>query len=402
MKILFVNTFYYPNMEGGTEQVSKNLAEGMLKNGHQVAVYSVDAKDNNETIEEINGVTLYRRTTGAFNLYRFSHEKDKVGKIEKVLQKCMVYYNRKPIKDFKEICLDFKPDIIHTNSLYAIPNVVWKTAKKLGIPVVHTIHDTAFISPVQYGHKVNPIVVKIHRAYKRYYAKYVDGVTAPSEYTFQSSLKIAHFENAKIKKCVVNSVDLDIEQLKKIVEEKKKRTSKHIKFMYAGRLIPIKGITHMVEAFEKLEYDDCELCICGGGSLEDYVKEKAESNPKIKFCGKLNNQELAEKYTECDVLIVPSNWPEPFGLVVIEGCKYGMPVIAAKCGGIPEIINQTKGGELYSAGNVDELAEKMAYFTDRNVYADYMDSAVNNLEVYSFERYLQEFEDIYANLTNKN
>ena len=146
MKILFVNTFYYPNMKGGTEQVVKRLAEGMLKKGHQVAVYAGDAENGKQSVENINGVTVYRRTTGKFNLYRFSYEKEKVGKIEKITQKCLTYYNSKPVKDFKEICKDFKPDVIHTNSLYGIPSKVWKTAKKMGIPVVHTIHDTGIIS----------------------------------------------------------------------------------------------------------------------------------------------------------------------------------------------------------------------------------------------------------------
>lgn len=402
MKILFVNTFYYPNMQGGTEQVVKRLAEGILKKGHQVAVYVGDAKDSKESVENINDVTVYRRTTGAFNLYRFSYEKEKVGKIEKITQKCRTYYNSKPVQDFKEICNDFKPDVIHTNSLYGIPSTIWKTAKRLGIPVVHTIHDMGIVSAVQYGHKVNPIIEKVHRAYKRHYSKFVSAVTAPSEYALQTSLNTGSFSNAKIKKCVVNSVDVDLSQLNKIVEQKKKRTSKHIKFMYAGRLVPIKGIAHMIEAFETLDYDDCELCICGGGVLQNFVEEKARANPKIKYCGKLSSQELAEKYTECDVLIVPSDCPETFGLVVIEGYKYGMPVIATRRGGIPEIINQTKGGELYQAGNADELIEKMTYFTDRKVYAGYLDSVVNNLDVYSFDKQITAFEEIYSKVADEN
>ena len=170
--------------------------------------------------------------------------------------------------------------------------------------------------------------------------------------------------------------------------------------MYAGRLVPIKGISHMLEAFEKLEYDDCELSICGTGIMQDFVEEKAKANPKIKYCGMLNNNELAEKYKECDVLIVPSDWPEPFGLVVIEGCRYGMTVIATKNGGIPEIISQTNGGELYQAGNVDELIQKMTYFTDRKVYGKYLDSVTDNLDIYSFDKQLSNFEEIYSNIMN--
>lgn len=398
MRILFVNTFYYPNMQGGAEQSVKLLAEGLYKNGNQVAVYCADSKDGKNKVEEINGIRVYRCTTGKFNLFRYSYEKSKIGKLEKITQKLYTYYNSVAERDFIRVCGDFKPDVIHTNTLYGIPCTVWKAAKKKGIPVLHTIRDTAIISSVQYGHKINPIIEKFHRLYMRYYSAFAAGVTAPSEYTLSTSLAVGSFKNAVVKKCVFNSVELNPTELQAAVAEKKQRTSKHIKFMYAGRLVPIKGIEHMIAAFEKMKYQDCELFICGGGEMQPYVEMKAKENPKIVYCGKLNNKQLSDKYRECDVLIVPSDWPEPFGRVVIEGNKYGMPVIATRCGGIPEIIGTAKGGVLYQAGNVDELAEKMDYFTDRCVYNAYLDSIIKNLDIYSIDKQIAAFEKIYSRL----
>lgn len=398
MRIMIVNTFYYPNMQGGAEQSVKLLAEGLVRKGHQVAIYTGDSSTGLESVEEYNGVKVYRCTTGRFNLFKFSYEKSKVGKIEKILQKLLNYYNISTQKDFISICKEFRPDIIHTNTLYGLSFVIWKNAYKLKIPVVHTIRDTAIISAVQYGHKINPLIEKVHRAYMRYYSKFVSGVTAPSEYTLNTSLDIGSFKNACVKQCIFNSVDLDVVELKHIIEEKSRRTSKHIKFMYAGRLIPIKGIKHMIEAFEQMENKDCELVICGDGEMHEYVKECSKKNSRIIYCGKLNNEQLTEMYKECDVLLVPSEWPEPFGRVVIEGNKYGMPVIATRCGGIPEIFEVTKGGELYQAGDVKELTNKMDYFTKRSVYGKYCSSIQNSLIVFSVKKQIDDFEIVYHQL----
>ena len=154
MRILFINTFYYPNMPGGAEQSVKLLAEGLVKRGHQVAIYTGDSKDGKFHLEKYNGVSVYRYDTGKFHLFKYSYQKDKVGQFEKVSQKLQLYYNSIVNKNFVKVCENFKPDVIHTNTLYGIPCTVWKPAAKLHIPTVHTIRDTAIVSSVQYGHTI--------------------------------------------------------------------------------------------------------------------------------------------------------------------------------------------------------------------------------------------------------
>ena len=80
-------------------------------------------------------------------------------------------------------------------------------------------------------------------------SKYVDAVTAPSEYTLRTSLATGAFDKSKVKECVFNSVQIDYDLLQRMVEERKARTSQCIKFMYAGRLIYLKGIRSSVKKF---------------------------------------------------------------------------------------------------------------------------------------------------------
>lgn len=395
MRVLIVNTFYYPNMQGGAEQSVKLLAENFLKHGNTVAIYCADAKDGKKTVEEINGVTVYRCTTGKFDLYKYSYKKNSVSALEKVTQKLRCYYNPDCVKDFEEICDRFKPDVIHTNTLYGIPCSVWKAAHRKEIAVVHTIRDTAILSPVQHGHKVSPLVVKAHQKYMCSVSKYVDAVTAPSEYTLRTSLATGAFDKSKVKECVFNSVQIDYDLLHRMVEERKARTSPCIKFMYAGRLIYLKGIRQMLEAFSKIEDENCELHICGTGDMVDYVKEQAQKDSRIIYHGKLNSEELAKQYKDCDVLLFPSVWPEPFGRVFIEGNMYGMPVIAGDCGGIPEIHAVTHGGDLCDCDKIENLTKRMKLYLNRDYINHFYESIVNNIMVFDIEKQIESFEKIY-------
>lgn len=401
MRILIVNTFYYPNMQGGAEQSVKLLAENLLNHGHEVAVYCADSKDGKKTVEKKNGITVYRCTTGKFNLYKYSYKKSSVGALEKITQKLRCYYNPECEKDFEEICDKFKPEIIHTNTLYGIPCSVWRIAHKKGIEVVHTIRDTAILSPVQHGHKVSPLVVKAHQKYMYGVSEYVDAVTAPSEYTLRTSLDTGAFANSKVKECVFNSVSIDYALLRKMIAERKARTSEHIKFMYAGRLIYLKGIRQMIEAFSKIDNPDCELYICGTGDMVEYVNQQAEKDHRIIYCGKLTSEELAKKYQECDVLLFPSVWPEPFGRVFIEGNMYGLPVIAGDCGGIPEIYAVTHGGDLCDCEDVDALAERMQQYLKRDYINRFYESIENNIGIFDIKRQISSFEKIYDKIGNR-
>lgn len=398
MKILIVNTFYYPNMQGGAEHSVKLLAENLVIDGNEVAVYCGDSRKGEKTVEYINGVTVYRCATGKFDLYKYSYDKKNVTKVEKITQKLRCYYNPDAERDFEEICDDFKPEVVHTNTIYGIPWTVWKIAHQRGIQVVHTIRDTAIVSPFQYGHKENKWIVKAHRAYMIAISKYVDAVTAPSKYTLNSALSIGAFGTSRVKNRVFNSVQIDYDLLHKMIIDRKNRTSRKVKFLYAGRLIDTKGIRQMIEAFSKFENVNCELRICGTGELRDYIKTKSESDNRIIYCGKLSSEELATQYKECDVLIFPSIWPEPFGRVFIEGNMYGMPVIAGNCGGIPEIYEVTHGGSLCDCENIDELARSILDYCDRNRLKMYYDCIEKTIGSFDIDKQIEAFKAIYKKL----
>lgn len=401
MRILLVNTFYYPNMQGGAEQSVKLLAEGMAKAGHTVAVFCVDGKENRPECFRLNGVHVYRGTTHRFDLYRYNYQKEKVGRLEKVQQKLISLFNREAVEDFRKILTEFRPDIVHTNTVYGISGFVWKAAHEAGIPVLHTVRDNAMVSPVQHGHWA-PLPVRVfHRLYMRYTTGYLDAVTAPSAYTLNASLATGCMRNTRLRKVIYNSVSLNPEELRAVLAEKRSRTGSRIKFMFAGRLVYFKGVENMIRAFEQIPNEDCELHICGGGEERetvDFVEQWARKDARIRYCGKLNQEDLKKKYMECDVLLVPSIWPEPFGRVIVEGAQYGMPVISGNVGGIPEIYREMPVGRLVDASDVNALANAMLEYTNRERFPACLDAIGRNIEKFGLDTQIVKFERLYQRM----
>jgi glycosyltransferase involved in cell wall biosynthesis len=79
----------------------------------------------------------------------------------------------------------------------------------------------------------------------------------------------------------------------------------------------------------------------------------------VKFMGHMSRDQLVGFYRNARFLVVPSICFETFGLVIVEAMSYGLPIIASRMGGLPEIVEDGETGLLFEAGNSEELAYKM-------------------------------------------
>src|SRR5260370_19246436 len=112
---------------------------------------------------------------------------------------------------------------------------------------------------------------------------------------------------------------------------------------------------------------DVILKIAGTGPLENhlraYVREKELKH--IEILGFKAGSEKWELLQNSSFMVVPSEWYETFGLVVLEGYSAGKPVIGSNLGGLPFVIENGKSGLLFQSGNSDDLREKISYLLDR-------------------------------------
>jgi len=135
--------------------------------------------------------------------------------------------------------------------------------------------------------------------------------------------------------------------------------------LFMGRLSAEKGCWTLIRAFEQLP--QVPLKIMGTGPLEqelrDYVREKGLRN--VEFLGFKSGAEKWEILRNSLCLALPSEWYENFPVTVLEAFMACKPVIAARLGGLPYIVEEGKSGLLFEAGNVTELRQRIQSLVDQ-------------------------------------
>jgi glycosyltransferase involved in cell wall biosynthesis len=139
--------------------------------------------------------------------------------------------------------------------------------------------------------------------------------------------------------------------------------------LYAGRLDPKKGVDVLLQAWRRLGLSPGEgrLVILGDPSfflsrtkaddLGSSLREMSDPTTTL-FVG--HRPDPAPLFGAADVVAVPSRWPDPFPLVVLEAMACGTPVVASRVGGIPEAVAGPFPSHLVEPGSVDALAERLA------------------------------------------
>lgn len=135
--------------------------------------------------------------------------------------------------------------------------------------------------------------------------------------------------------------------------------------LFAGRITRLKGWTHLIPAVSMASRAlgrRLTLVVAGDGpDRERLVRLATKWNVPLDFRGWLEPEPLKAVMRQADLLVVPSLWPEPFGLVGIEAGCVGTPAVAYEVGGIPDWLLPGVSGELAPGDDLrpERLAEAM-------------------------------------------
>lgn len=133
--------------------------------------------------------------------------------------------------------------------------------------------------------------------------------------------------------------------------------------LFAGRLIREKGVDLLFDALATLP-GDWTCTIVGEGPEGARVREHAATRGlagRLQFAGWLNGDALARAFDDAAVVVVPSRWPEPFGIVGIEAMAHARPVVAFRVGGIDEWLDDGVTGWSVAAGDVTALRHRLSW-----------------------------------------
>jgi glycosyltransferase involved in cell wall biosynthesis len=133
-----------------------------------------------------------------------------------------------------------------------------------------------------------------------------------------------------------------------------------VRIGFVGTLVWHKGLHVLLEAARQLPAGAYELEVWGAlDTFPEYtatLKTMANGLP-VTFCGAFHNEQGNDVYSRFDLLVVPSLWPENSPLVIHEAFMAGVPVVAARSGGIPELVTDGVNGVLYDPASPAALAD---------------------------------------------
>jgi glycosyltransferase involved in cell wall biosynthesis len=117
-------------------------------------------------------------------------------------------------------------------------------------------------------------------------------------------------------------------------------------FLFVGRLEKLKGLQDVIPLFRS--YQDADLLIIGEGTFRADLERLAAGIPCVRFLGQMDQSEVSRFYAGAVATLVPSTTFESFGIVVAESLAHRTPVIVRNLGALPELVDQSRGGAVFS------------------------------------------------------
>ncbi len=140
-----------------------------------------------------------------------------------------------------------------------------------------------------------------------------------------------------------------------------------VRFGYVGSIVPHKGLHVLLEAFGKVGCAEAELHIFGGFYDQAYKRKVlalADGDSRVSFHGRFLPESLSQVYSQFDVQVVPSIWFENSPLTINEAFLNKTPVITANVGGMKELVSDGVNGLTFDAGDPLSLRECLHRFVE--------------------------------------
>lgn len=292
---------------GGIELVVSLLTEGLVRRGHEVTLFASGDSRTNARLRYV--------------FARAPFERIEHGATLELLHSLEAYTHA---GDF---------DLIHDHDGFGSRAMGTLVNRLMGVPVVATLHGPA--DPASQESLVG----------LRHGLKFV----AISDYQRQG------FPDLDFVATIPNAIDLSVHPF---------LAEKDDYFLFLGRMIADKGAHSAVEVARRL---GTRLILAGKvneRAEHDYFASEIEPHlsDNIHFRGEVEADVKVDLYRHARCTLFPIQWPEPFGLVMIESLAAGTPVIAFRRGAVPEVLEHGRTG--FIVENVDEMVEAAAHIDE--------------------------------------
>ena len=381
MKILITADCYTPTINGVVTSIL-NLETELRRLGHDVKILCPSENfhsSESENVYRIGSVGVGRIYSGARAALRISQSH---------LQKL----------------IDWKPDIIHSQSEFSSFIMAKRIAAEVNCPIVHTYHTvyenyTHYFSPsITLGRKA--VIVMTKRI-----LRHTKAVIAPSQkierllkdYGIEQPIKVIP-TGLRLKKF---SDEISVN----IINELKAKLGIPLKsrvLITVGRAAKEKNIDELIRYFKRLDIENTVFVIVGGGPYLDALKDLAYAeniSDKMIFTGAVEPENIAAYYRLGDIFLSASQ-SETQGLTYIEALASGLPAVCRRDDCLNDVITNGKNGGQYS--DFKEFSELIRTFLfNDELYKSMSEKAVQTAQKYSAEKFAKDVETVYMEILEK-
>lgn len=342
MKILFTSWEFPPNIIGGLGKHVYHLASQLVQDGHDIVVVTRHPTGTNE----VNNPTKLVNHSGIKVIYTsedphlFSFSDDITSWVL-AMQHSML---RESLKVLNGELPEWKPEVIHAHDWLVGETGIF-FSEYYNVPLVTTIHATE--AGRHNGWLSKPLNQQIH-ALEWWLCQKSDNIITCSQSMAQEVHTLFAVDSQKIN-IIHNGIDV-----KNSWTYQPAYNNKQV-LVYVGRLEYEKGIQDLIEIIPKLQekYPKIRLTIVGSGTqytaLVSQVKDLGLTD-SVVFTGNVHTNEVENLLKAANLAVLPSIY-EPFGLVALESAAVGTPIVAAKTGGLAEVIQNEVTGLTFPPRN---------------------------------------------------
>ncbi|MFV0433970.1 MAG: glycosyltransferase [Leucobacter sp.] len=379
LRVLIVAETYPPEINGAAI-AAERLAHGLLERGHAVRVIAPRSSAGpSHTLTDSAGMTVHQvrsHSVPTHDSFRICYSWEIRGTIREVLD-------------------EFRPDVVHSQSHFAICATAMKEARRRGIRVVSTNHflpaNMMPFLPFPSGVK-RVVAAGLWRDMNRKLSK-ADALTTPTPRSVDEMVRNGISNHVR---AVSNGIDMRKYALR---EGEQIPQPERPVALFVGRLAQEKHVDELIRAAAFASDVEFDVEIVGGGEQRPKLEALAESlgvADRVRFLGAVTDEELREAYLRCTFFCLPST-ADLQSLATLEALASSKPVVLANALALPHLVHEGVNGYLFEPGDVPQLSEKIrALLSLSPEQLEQMGRESHAMaEKHSFERSLDIFEECY-------
>jgi len=364
MRILLLSNRFPPDVVGGAEILAGDIAHALRDRGHDVYVLTSPYDRRGSGREPWIARQLREVVDGPQT--RDGSPRGGAGRLFAFYRQTHSHYSARTVL---RVISRFAPDVVYVWNLSGVGLVsILRVLRQVRRPIVFHLHSYWW----QY---INSPETRFSTVRMAWLKKLVIGPVPPLKFTTLIATSEAvkrEYAQAGCPQDRIEVIDNAIDSRFLGDEVVPSQTGRRPVLMYAGRLSVEKGVMFAVQALDLLvnrDGRDVRLEIYGQGDPQYVATLRAFVHSQrltgvVAFHGLVDQDRLICAYDQADLVIVPSLWEEPFGLVAVEAMARSVAVIASDVGGLRGVLRDGVDGRLVKPGDPQALAAAIAESLD--------------------------------------